>query len=285
MEKVETPVKSKKKTIKSIIGWVLFGFFGIIFAFILAGNIDGMVNKKNNAGQTLRFGWGSFVVLSESMEPKYMKDSAIVTYKEDIEKIYNEFNENNEAIIDVSFLNTADGFVMKPENSKYFEPVVTGQVMTHRVVEVHKDETKAKGQGRFIIITAGINPESDTGQEHQYQVFTEKQYIGVVKIGSNFLGQLFKFISSPIGLILLLLIPAGYLIVTSGIDIFKALKEKEEEEVLVPSGTASNVKVDSLSEKDKERLKQELLQEMMENKKKALAEAEAQKGDKPNEKN
>ena len=92
--------KSKKKKIKDIIGWVLFAVFGLIFGFVLAGNIDGMIHKKDNANQTLRFGYGSFVVLSDSMEPKYMKDDAIITYKEKIESIYQKFSKNSEAIID-----------------------------------------------------------------------------------------------------------------------------------------------------------------------------------------
>lgn len=273
-DKNETTVKSKKKTIKNIIGWILFGIFGAIFAFVLAGNIDAMINKKNNANQTLRFGFGSFVVLSDSMEPKYMKDSAIITYKEKIEKVYETFNKDNSKIIDVSFYNSYPGFDFQPDNPKYKEPIYMNMVMTHRVVEVHMDASKAKGQGRYIIVTAGINPMSNTGQENQYQVFTEKQYIGVVKLNSNFLGQFFIFISSAWGLIILLLIPAGYLIVTSGIDIFKALKQEDEDTVKV-EGKASDVKVDNLSEKERERLKKELLQEMIDAKK---------KGDTPSEK-
>ena len=267
MNNEQVTTKSKKKKIKDIIGWILFGIFGVIFAFVLAGNIDGMVHKKDNAGQTLRFGYGSFVVLSDSMEPKYMKDDAIITYKDNIESIYQKFSKNNQAIIDISFVNEYPGFDFQPDNPKYKEPIYLGKtVMTHRLVEVHKDMSKEVGKGRYIFVTAGINPKSNTGQEHQYQVLTEKQYVGVVKLSSNFLGQFFKFISSVWGLILLLLIPAGYLIVTSGIDIFKTLKNAEEG--VTVKGDASDVKVDSLSEKDKERLKQELLEEMIKNKQK-----------------
>jgi hypothetical protein len=68
------------------------------------------------------------------------------------------------------------------------------------------------------------------------------------------------------GLIILLLIPAGYLIITSSIDIVKALKEKEETET---SGTSNNApsSLDNIKGADRERLKKELLEEMMNKKK------------------
>ena len=59
----------------------------------------------------------------------------------------------------------------------------------------------------------------------------------------------------------LLLIPAAYLIITSSIDIFKSIKEVEnEEEKMKQSG---NSKLSAISEEDKARLKKELLEEMV----------------------
>ena len=89
-----------------------------------------------------------------------------------------------------------------------------------------------------------------------------------MKVTNVFLGKVFRFIVSPIGLIIVLLIPAAYLIIVSSIDIFKAMKSSEEEESAtvngdVPSGnTLANV-----SSKDRERLKKELLEEMINKKK------------------
>ena len=54
-----------------------------------------------------------------------------------------------------------------------------------------------------------------------------------------------------------------YLIITSAIDISKALKESEEG---VTASGEGPIEVDKLSEKDKERLKQELLQELLNSK-------------------
>ena len=101
----------------------------------------------------------------------------------------------------------------------------------------------------------------------KYQAFTEKELLGVVVADSAFLGGFFGFIGSPLGLLALLLIPAMYLVITSVIDIFKAYKEPDEQ----PAGEGEVVKdhgtVD-LTEEDKKRLKAELLDEMMNKKKK-----------------
>ena len=95
---VDSPKKKRQKRKKSkarkIAEWVLFVLFGAIFVFILAGNINGEIHKKENYGQSIRFGIGSFIVLTNSMEPEIPTDSAIITYKEDIaerlEEIINE---------------------------------------------------------------------------------------------------------------------------------------------------------------------------------------------------
>ena len=88
-------------------------------------------------------------------------------------------------------------------------------------------------------------------------------------MNSKVLGGLFKFITSPWGLLAFLLVPALYLVITSVLDIFKALKEPEEETPTEasqekPSGSAS---LEGLSNEDKERLKREMLEQMLNKKK------------------
>ena len=66
-----------------------------------------------------------------------------------------------------------------------------------------------------------------------------------------------------------LLIPAFYLVITSVLDIFRAMKDPEEEaagaEGEKKKDNASSL--DGLSEKDRARLKQQMLDEMMNKKK------------------
>lgn len=69
---------------------------------------------------------------------------------------------------------------------------------------------------------------------------------------------------TPAGLLILLLIPGSYLIFVSLKTIVKTLKEDENKDVKVVS--SSSTTLDSLSEEDKERLKQDLLNELLEEK-------------------
>ena len=283
---VETPKKKRPKKKKSlarrIIEYVLLGIFGGFAIFVIAGNIQGEVKKSENYGQSIRFGIGSFIVLTDSMEPEIPKDSALITYKTDVNEIYSRFNAGE--TIDITFANINCGLNYAPKICEEWaaqgwnpQLVVANRVMTHRIVEMSIDENKQLGQGRYIFVTAGINIhtiDEETGEEvinyaraGQYQLFTEKEYLGEVKISNQFLGKVFNFIVSPIGLIIVLLVPAAYLIITSSIDIFKAMKASENEEVKVSGDTPSGSTLSSVSAKDRERLKKELLDEMIKKKK------------------
>ena len=276
---VETPTKKKrekkkKSKARKIVEWVLFAVFGAIFIFILAGNINGEVHKKENYGQSIRFGIGSFVVLTDSMEPEIPTDSAIITYKQDVVNLVADFNAGQ--TIDLAFADVYSNFVPvgfvpdgedfqigKGNRSSY-----TNKVMTHRLREIHIREEVEYGKGRYIFVASGINDKGIASFKGQYQTFTENEYLGTVKVTNVFLGKVFRFIVSPIGLIIVLLIPAAYLIIVSSIDIFKAMKSSEEEESAsvngdVPSGNT----LASVSSKDRERLKKELLEEMINKKK------------------
>ena len=294
-------IKRPKSKARKIIEWVLLGIFLAIFGVIAAGTIDSMIHAKEHYGEKLKFGIGSFVVLTNSMEPKYNKDDALITYKEDMETIVSEFkaipNVNvvkdyeggNELVIainiddvkvnegvDITFMNINPGidystfdFVNDIYESGQF--VTSGKVMTHRIMEIHVDKSIAYGNGRYTFVTAGINHDGEYSLKQQYQLVTEKNYLGTVKVSSQFLGQIFKFVSSAWGLIILLLIPAAYLIVVSGIDIFRALKDTDGEgssETTV-SNTENSKKIEGLeqlSDEDRERLKRELLDQMIEEK-------------------
>lgn len=267
--KTEKVKKPKSKT-RKIIEWVLFGIFGVLAAFVFASIISGMVSKKDNHGQSIRFGVGNFIVLTESMEPEIPKDAAIITYKEDVKSFIDRFDKGE--TVDLTFygMEPYTHFEFEPDTPE-FKRINGGQAVypespvpvTHRLREVHYYPDIEYGQGQYVFVASGINHEGSLSKMGQYQYFTESEYLGVVKITNVFLGKVFGFISSPIGLIVLLLVPALYLIVASGIDIFKTLKDNEEQQV----ATTGNAKLDSLSSAERERLKQELLDEMVKSKK------------------
>lgn len=256
--------KKKKSLPRKILEWVFYLVFALICGFVVAGNISGEIHKDQNYGQSIRFGFGSFIVLTTSMEPEIGKDSAIITYQQDLDTVYDRFTKGE--TIDVTFANVNAYLTIIP-NTAEFRPenggklIVTNRIMTHRIREMYFNPEVEMGGGRYIFITSGINTQGEASLEGQYQAFTENEYLGVVVIANQFLGKIFNFIISPIGLLILLLIPAGYLIVTSTIDILKTLKTAEEQEQVMTSVDTSN-RLNSISIEDKERLKKELLEEL-----------------------
>ena len=282
-------VKKPKSKARKIIEWVLTGVFVALFAVVGIAQIDGLVHKKDHYNQTIRFGYGTFVVQTDSMERDanrkkvYGVNSAIITYLDNADKIYKDYlaYKGTDKHIDVTFY---DGYSAYTEYTEPLEspelttrtPLSEYPIITHRVREIHINESAKLGQGKYTFIVSGINPYSkNLGSDgttpvtiNQYQVFTEKELLGRVVVGSAFLGGIFSFVSSVWGLLILLLIPAFYLVISSVIDIFKAYKEVEEPKEASNNGeTTNNSGTLELSEADKKRLKEELLEQMLNKKK------------------
>ena len=277
MSEEEKKVKKPKSKTRKIIEWVLTGIFGVFFIILGIGQIDGMVHQKDHYGQTLKYGYGTFVVKTESMEPVYKKNDALVTHYPNVDKLYNDYVAGK--TIDVTFwydnsTRLPDATPLKEENQPLTRCIPAPQypIITHRVREIQLNEGVEKGNGKYTFILAGINDSvasavDANGNICEYQAVHEKAILGRVVIGSAFLGGVFGFVSSIWGLLVLLLIPAFYLVITSVIDIFKAYKEPAEEgKPSKEEGGDSNGSVE-LSEEDKKRLKEELLQEMLDKKK------------------
>lgn len=291
MSEEEKKVKKPKSKARKIVEWVLTGVFGVLFIFLAIGFIDGMVHKNEHFGQNLKFGFGTFVVETDSMEKQYISEtdsykkvygvkSALITHLDNSDDIYKDYLKGK--TIDLTFYYDARAY-----NKTYPQPsdsTLTTRtspadypIITHRLREMVINEGVQKGKGKYTFIVSGINNLSkNLGSDgvnpvtiNQYQAFTEEHLLGRVVVGSAFLGGVFGFVSSIWGLLILLLIPAFYLIITSVIDIFKAYKEPAEESASESSPKGEDKPKGSveLSEADKKRLKEELLQEMLNKKK------------------
>ena len=262
-ETKEKRVKKPKSKARKIVEWILTGIFVVLFGVIMAAQIDGWAHKGDHYNQQIRFGYATFVVQTDSMEPEYKVKSAIVTYLEDVDKIYERYQKKE--TIDLTFYDVyqaplADNI---PQDSSLTDRVHAPNempIVTHRLREMYKNENVKKGEGKYIFICAGINTEGNLSKAGQYQAFTEKELLGRVVANSAFLGGVFGFVGSPLGLLVLLLIPAFYLVVTSVIDIFRAYKEPEEANAGASSNNSGALE---LSEEDKKRLKEQLLEEML----------------------
>ena len=243
--------KKPKSKARKIIEWILTGLFAVIFVFFGVMTIVGQVTKKDNFNVPRYGDYQVLEVLTDSMSPKYKVKSAVF-----VKKIkYEKFAVGD----DITF--------MWRINSSVGE-----MPMTHQLLEIQTPEETGTGHYRFV--AHGINKNSKqcngdcTGQT---QVFDETKVLGKVVGHSIVIGAVFNFMTKPIGLLLLLLIPALYLIATSVIDIVMAVKDDEDDKVVI-EGATSEVKEDDplkgLSKEDIARLKEEMLNEMIEEKQK-----------------
>lgn len=258
--KEKKPRKPKSKT-RKIIEWVLTG----IFAAGLVGIVVIQIVNKTSKNQNI-FGPQFQKVLTDSMAPTYKVNDIILITKTTPEDIYKRVNEKHETV-DLSFYWKVDGELRS---------------MTHRLQSVTYSETPVavteNGDELYYTFEAhGINTQSEwckgsggymdcTGQIQQ---FHEDAIIGRVVRKSGFM----TFATSIWGLLVFLLVPCMYLIVASVFDIVKALDDKDE----VPAGAGGEVVGEAsdkpkdplagLSEKEKEKLKKQMLDEMLGKKK------------------
>ena len=243
-EKVVKEKKPKSKLRKTL-EWVFTGLFAALLVFFAGVNIYGQVSARDNFNVPSYFGYSILVVQTDSMEPEYKVNSTVIVQKVDFSEI--KIDD------DLTFFWTGDGL---------------NYPMTHRVSEIKTPEES--GDGHYYFTTHGINKESSqcagdcTGQT---QYFADNYVIGKVVGNSVFLGGVFNFLTQWYGLLILLLIPCGYLIITSIMDISRAIKTDDEGEVVVEQSAENNDSVlTNISEEDRKRLKEELLNQMLEEK-------------------
>lgn len=251
--KSEEKAKKPKGKVRKIIEWSVTGLF-----IALVGVLIGIKIYQKNTHTSL-FGTQYPIVLTDSMETDYMVDDVLIV---------KEVNPSEIAIgDDITFLWDLSG---------------KGDVypMTHRIIEAtyYPDASLNKGYN-YTFVAHGINKNSSQCRgdcTYQTQEFHEDVLIGKVTGKSPFLRVMYKILTSVWTLIILILIPCLYIMITAVIDMFKKLEEQErlQEIEAIEKGEYKPNKSNSgedplkdLSEKDKERLKKELLEEMLNKKK------------------
>ncbi len=258
--KEKKPKKPKSKA-RKIVEWVLTGVFAALIVGVGVFQIINKTSKNQNV-----FGPQYQKVLTDSMSPVYKINDIIVVEKTNPQDLYIRVNEKKQDV-DVSFYWNVDGQTVS---------------MTHRLISVTYSETptldpETRQECHYIFVAHGINTQSEwckgsggyydcTGQT---QTFSEFSLIGRVTRKSGFM----TFATSVWGLLVLLLVPCLYLIISSVYDIVKALDDKEE----TPEGAGGEVVGEAsdkpkdplagLSDKEKEKLKKQMLDEMLGKKK------------------
>lgn len=242
VEKPKDKDKKKSKKIKSIIEWSICG---VLIA--AAATLIGLRIFQSKTNKSI-FGSQYPIVLTDSMEPDYKVKDVLVVKK-----------------VDISTICVGDDVTF------YYDLTNRGDVypVTHRVIEIDYFEDASENGGyHYTIVTHGINTKSNQcGKPEgcditwQRQRFHEDAYIGKVVRKSFIL----KAITSVWGLIVLILAPCLYVMVTTVWDMFKKLDEQDK---LVEAETSSNSGAKTnplagLSKAEVEQLKKEMLEEML----------------------
>ena len=244
--------KKPKSKARKIIDWVITG----VFATLIVGLAVVQIINKTTKNQNL-FGAQYQKVLTDSMSPTYKVNDIITLTKANAADLKKRVDAGQD--VDVSF-----------------EWKVNGQdvSMTHRLISVTYSEEPLMDYAKnkeyhYTFVAHGINKQSEwckgTGGymdcTDQTQEFNEHALLGRVVRKSYFM----TFATSIWGLLVLLLVPCMYLIIASVIDICKALDDKEEvpAEGEPPQVGTKEDPLAGMSEKEKERLKKQMLDEML----------------------
>lgn len=232
--------KSKKPLWQRIFSWFFSILVVLIAGFALTYQIVGSVTRSSNYGVANFFGYQTLVIATDSMDPVYPVGDAVIVKK-----------------VDPSTIKVGDDLTF------YYNDMI----YTHRLGSVTSTD------GVYTFTCHGINTQSDQcgGGDctYQTQTFTDKYLLGKVIGSSKFIGGFYNFLIQPYGLIVLILIPGSYLIISSILDIVKARKadkvtesgEKGESIVLKGEGDEEDKEI-VLTEEDKKRLKKEYLEEL-----------------------
>lgn len=272
MAKKQKKPKSKQR---KILEWVATGVF-----LALIGTVAGFRIYQAASGDHAIFGTQFPVVLTDSMETDYMVGDVLKVKAVSPQEVKEAFDKGE--TIDISFKWNI-GTASKPNI----------QMMTHRIIDVmyfvntednYSSNYKYNAntysfnndQYHYTFVTHGINKHSSQTKEgedltNQLQFSNESQFVGRVTGKSQFLRVANQIFTSVWTLILLILIPGLYIVITSVIDLFKAFDDDEDTEKLVLEGGGTTPPVDEkkedplkgLSEEDKERLKKEMLEELL----------------------
>lgn len=285
MKKAKENTPNKKKSLaKKITGWFLTGFFGILIVTVA------VFNYMNSHGDGMIFGATYPCVLTDSMVPVYKVHDVIVVKKikeNQVADLVKEFISGQDGKLgteddieetkgDDGKITYEDTITTNEENKKWaidlsfkFDIFNDGKEVsvTHRLESVIVDYTKTNINEKYTFIAHGINKESKQTRgmdlTNQRQTFHFDKIIGRVQGTNGALTFMYKCFTSVWGLIFLVGLPALYLIVISVMEIVNAGLKKNPEKV-APVASDNGDPLSGLSKEEQEKLKKELLAQLME---------------------
>ena len=185
----------KNEKLKKIFGIIKTIFNTIIVIVVLAFVL--MVCLQRFSGNKISFlNYRMFTVVTGSMEPKYKIGDVLIAK----EKAPNE-------------IKIGDAISYLAEKGE-----IKNNVVTHEVVNITKNEN-----GEYLFHSKGIANLIEDPIVH------EKQLYGVVVYKTKLLSYIRKIISTDLGMLLLIIIPILYIIISEMIAILIEKEEKRKE--------------------------------------------------------
>lgn len=178
--------------IKKIIKVIVYIFVALLI--IINGTILGM---KMLGKQPSILGYHIYYIASGSMEPTIKTGQVIVGKETDIKDL---------KVDDiVTFYGTKGS--------------LNGKIITHRIKKIYEED------GQIYLITKGdaVNDEDEA--------FLATDVISVMKFKIPLAGTLIKLISNKFGFIFIVLVPLGIILISQLVDLKKAIKNEESEDI------------------------------------------------------
>lgn len=235
-----------RKLGRFLLGIILFCFLAVATLAILLT----LFSEKNETGAVELFGYQTLVVTSDSMAACSQTDVSAYEIKS-IPKnamILIQLVPEDETEAEQWYRSLKVGDVL---TFRYY--YATQITITHRITSITEKET-----GGFIIELAGDNKNSDGNQLYQTidtsDVASMNYVIGKVKFASIVPGLILSALKSPVGLVLIIMVPCAIIIMMEILKINNVVVEdkrvKEERRQLLMDEIRRSVEENELNDND-----------------------------------
>lgn len=176
----------------------IFIIFLSLFVFFVLYFGDLLINVKNGNNKVPLF--SAYVIVSPSMVPTIRVNDAIVIKR-----------------VDKNSLEVGDIITFYSNDPNY-----TGLTVTHRIVGKQLSQS-----GEYVYRTKGDNNNTEDSS-----LVREKDVYGKVLLKIPKIGYVQRFVSSPFGFLLSIVVPIVLVIISNVLHIYKMVNKQEELEII-----------------------------------------------------
>ena len=183
--------------LSSILLYSILAIIGLIIIMFIAYFIDQKIAQSK--GETRSPLFGAYVIISDSMVPTINVRDAVVTMRVDQSKLK---------------VNDIITFISKDIETQ-------GTPITHRIVGIVYEDSETKSK------VLGYRTKGDHNNTQDFALIRPEEVLGKVYLRIPLLGYLQLFLTTPIGWMLVIVLPCLIIIGNDVLKIGKTIKEKE----------------------------------------------------------